>query len=120
MLLKALRVWSPWSPAEGLRWLTLVIVGPVVCLVAWLLAANEGVFGHQVKWAALSMGGFLVVAYADVIWLLRARWSIVQRRQRLFPDEPVPATRSAAPDTGRAALVVAGDGLDHFHLPDCP
>jgi hypothetical protein len=119
MLLKALRAWSPWSPGEGLQWGAILIVGHIVCLVAWWLVSREAGFQHQARWAALSMAGFVVVAYADVSWLLRARWAVLQRRRSLLPDEePTTVTAFVAPT--QEGIVVLGEGLDHFHRPDCP
>jgi hypothetical protein len=124
MLLKALRAWSPWSPGEGLQWGAVLAVGHILCLVAWWLVSREAGFQHQARWAALSVAGFVVVAYADVSWLLRARWAVIQRRRSLLPDEPgdprgtVAVTAAIAP--AQPSGVVLGEGLDHFHRPDCP
>jgi hypothetical protein len=123
MLLKGLRSWSPWAPGEGLQWGAILAVGHILCLVAWWLVHREAAFQHQARWAALSVAGFIVVAYADVSWLLRARWSIIQRRRSLLPDEPVVVERavsaSASVPSRSDAVVVFAEGLDHFHRPDC-
>jgi hypothetical protein len=119
VLIKALRAWSPWAPGEGLQWGVFLALGHVLCLVAWWLVSREAGFNHQARWAALGVAGFVVVAYADVSWLLRARWAVMQRRRRLLPDSPpdsVPAAVVGLVGSG----VVVGEGLVHFHRPDCP
>jgi hypothetical protein len=118
MLLKALRAWSPWSPGEGLQWGAVLVVGHILCLVAWWLVSREAGFQHQARWAALSVAGFVVVAYADVSWLLRARWAVIQRRRSLLPDDPDKPVAVTVP--AQSGGVLLGEGLDHFHRPDCP
>jgi hypothetical protein len=117
VLIKALRAWSPWAPGEGLQWGVSLALGHVLCLVAWWLVSREAGFNHQARWAALSVAGFVVVAYADVSWLLRARWAVMQRRRRLLPDAAPEAAVVASPV---GVGVVVGEGLVHFHRPDCP
>jgi hypothetical protein len=121
---RALRAWSPWAPGEALRWAAMGIAGHAMWVVAMVSAQHEASFGHQMKWVTLGAGGFVVAAYADLTWLLRARWAIQQRRQALLPDiEGAVATAVAAgapvERTGTDA-VVAGTGFDRFHQADCP
>jgi hypothetical protein len=117
VLIKALRAWSPWAPGEGLQWGVFLVLGHGLCLVAWWLASREAGFDHQAGWAALAVGGFVVVAYGDVSWLLRARWAVMQRRRRLLPDAVDFPVSVSVPVGGG---VVVGEGLVHFHRPDCP
>jgi hypothetical protein len=111
----ALRAWSPWSPADALRWLVVGLVGHAIAVAAWFLAANEDTLDGQVPWASLAVAGFAVAAYADITWLLQARFAILQRRAGLLPND---LPRAAAP-TG-ADVLVAGPGLARFHRASCP
>lgn len=117
-----LRAWSPWSPADGLRWLVISVVGLLLVLVAWWLSANQETLASQVGWAALATAGFAVVAYANVSWVLHARFSIIQRRERLLPTarpETLPVTTAEHTDAGDEPLV-GGVGLERYHRASCP
>jgi hypothetical protein len=114
--MKSLRAWSPWGPAESVRWVAIAVVGNLTCVVAWWLAHREAAFDHQVRWVAVAIAGFIVAAYGDVSWLLRARWTVIQRRSILLPDDVAVAEGAVAV----AGAVLAGPGLDRFHRPACP
>jgi hypothetical protein len=112
----ALRAWSPWSPADAVRWLVIGLLGHILAVVAWFLAANEDTLDGQVPWVSLAVAGFALAAYADLTWLLQARFAIVQRRVRLLPgDVPRPPVAAVADGT-----IVGGPGLVRFHRPSCP
>lgn len=114
-----LRAWSPWSPADALRWLVVGVIGHVAAAVAWWLTANEETLDGQVPWASLAVAGFAVAAYADVTWLLQARFAMLQRRERLLPADlpvaPVPEVTGSERDA-----LVGGAGLGRFHRAACP
>jgi len=115
MLVRALRTWSPWSPADAIRWAVVAVTGHVLWIAGWWLAHREAVFGDQIRWATLAVAGFVIAAYSDVSWLLRARWAILRRREALFPSvETLPV------ELAGGELVVAGPGRDRFHTPSCP
>jgi hypothetical protein len=116
---RLLRAWSPWAPADALRWLVVGVIGHAAAVVAWFGAAHQLTLDAQVPWASLAVAGFAVAGYADITWLLHARFALVQRRERLLPTE-LPATVAlSAGETGPEALV-AGPGLARFHRASCP
>jgi hypothetical protein len=119
MYLRLLRRWSPWSPAESLRWAALGVFGLAAWIVAWWSAAHKASFNDQIPWATVAVAGFILVAYADVTWLLRARNAIVQRREALLPADP-PSLATVVPLAVASGSVVGGPGLDRFHRADCP
>ena len=112
MIDRSLRAWSPWAPADAIRWAAVAVVGHGLWFAGWWLAHRQAVFGDQVRWATLAVAGFIVAAYADVSWLLRARWSIVQRRRALLADDP-------EVEDVTAERLVAGPGRDRFHRAGC-
>jgi hypothetical protein len=113
---EALRAWSPWSPADALRWAVVGVLGHGMAVVAWYLATHEDTLDGQVPWASLAVAGFAMAAYADVTWLLQSRFAILQRRARLLPDDVPLAAASAVDDS----TFVGGPGLGRFHRPSCP
>jgi hypothetical protein len=114
-----LRRWSPWSPADALRWIAVGLVGYVVAALGWWFASREAALDDQVGFAALGVGGCALVAYANITWLLQGRFAIVQRHRQLLSDVIAPVSKpfdhADADDDG----VVAGPGLALFHRPDC-
>ena len=118
-VVRALRAWSPWAPGEAIRWVVAGLAGHVVWFAGFWLARYEASFGGQIKWATLAAGGFVLAAYADITWLLRARWAILQRRAALLPDLEVVASTVIVAAEPSVPLVVAGAGLARFHRPDC-
>jgi hypothetical protein len=102
-----------------LRWAALGVIGVAAWIVAWWSAAREASFNDQIPWATVAVAGFIVVAYADVTWLLRARTAIVQRREALLPADP-PSPATVFPLAVAGEVVVGGPGLDRFHSADCP
>jgi hypothetical protein len=111
---KAARAWSPWSPAEAARWAAVGLAAHATVLIAWWLVHREASFDHQVRWVALGVAGFIVAAYGDVSWLLRARGMILDRRRTLLPDPTI-----ASAPISLVTTVVAGPDLGLFHRPDC-
>jgi hypothetical protein len=116
MVARILRILSPWSPAEALRWLVIGVGGILVWAIAWWFSHREAAFAHQLQWVTLGIAGFIVVAWADVTWLMKARSSIVERRKLLLAD----VVGAAAPLTeAYGGSLVAGPGLVNFHRSDC-
>lgn len=113
-----LRAWSPWSPADALRWLVVGVIGHLAAVLAWFLAANEETFDGQVPWASLAVAGFVIAGYADITWLLQARFALLQRRERLLPFEVAAAAPNPAVEHDDHTLV-AGPGLARFHRSTC-
>jgi hypothetical protein len=117
-----LRAWSPWSPADGLRWVAVGALGHVLVLVAWWLTASEEAFDAQVRWATLATAGFAIVSYADISWVLHARFSLIQRREALLPTVPIvnPPVMGSADAEGNDDRLVGGAGLGRYHRASCP
>lgn len=115
-----LRAWSPWSPADGLRWLFVSALGHVLVLVAWSLTAGQETFDSQVGWATLATAGFAVVAYADISWVLHARFTLIQRREKLLPNAPVETISVMASVNAANERLVGGVGLERYHRSSCP
>jgi hypothetical protein len=118
MYVRLLRQWSPWSPADALRWALLGVLGTAVAVLAWWAVAHEPAFDHQVGWSSIGVAGFILAAYADVSWLLRARNAILARREAILPADDL-VLAAAIPSTAATAIIVGGPRLERFHRADC-
>ena len=110
-----LRAWSPWSPADALRWVVVGAIGHLAVAAGWWLAANEERLDDQVLWGSVAVAGLAVAGYADITWLLQGRFAILRRRERLLPAE-APLVEVAVGDHD---ALVAGPGLGRFHRATC-
>jgi hypothetical protein len=116
-----------WRPEDVLRWSGLAAVGAVMTVTGWYLSAGEVSYRHQTGAIDLAISGCVVAAAAHVVWLMRGRRAIGERRRRVL-GEPVSAPLATSvfaqwPYEGRrprSAVIVGGDGLRHFHRSDCP
>ena len=113
-------VGSPWEAEDLLRTLGLSLVGVALAGVAWYQSEQHDVLADQVRWANLSVGGFVVGSYAAVGWLLRGRRAVGRRQRALLAFvRPLPLDRAEVVRLASTDLV-AGDGLRYFHLAACP
>lgn len=115
MITRFLRTWSPWAPADTIRWMVIWLVGIILWAFAWWFSAAESNFFDQTRWISLAVAAFLLVAWGEISWLMRARASVVQRELRLF--DSFEQQDLAAPPS--EVFLVAGNGLLHFHRSDC-
>jgi hypothetical protein len=112
-------------------------VGGVVIVVAWYICSGDASFNRQIGPLDAAVGGAVLAGLGNVMWLMRGRRAIGERRRALLPD-PVEAaiapvrvgpsagevaTGAWADDGGPAArdpeLFVAGQGLVRFHRAEC-
>lgn len=114
-----LRTWSPWSTTDAARALAIAAAGHVVWAVSWWMATQERAFERQMPAMNVAAVGFVIVAYAEVSWLLRSHRRIVDRRRRLLADDAFGAARTAADGLPGPDGVVAGPGLGLYHTRGC-
>lgn len=114
---RLLRVVSPWSGADAVRWFALLVVAHAVWAAGVLLPTTGDEFNDRITPVNLAVVGFIIAAYADVSWLVGGRARIVRRRRALLPDLTLAAPPSA-PGQGEGQLV-AGPHLDLFHRSTC-
>jgi hypothetical protein len=118
---RLLRAMSPWAPAETFRLAAVSALGVLLVGLAWWAAHREAAFGRQVRWATVAVSGLVIAGFGIVSWLMRARWTIMQRRESLVPDELVRRSRVRdRGDAGAVANVVVGTGSRLFHRHECP
>jgi hypothetical protein len=109
--------WSPWSGAEALRWAALAVAGHVICGAGWWMVHQRSTFDGRITPIEIAVLGLVLVIFADVSWLLRARFALLTRRRALLDDMvDEPAAVIASPP----AVVVGGSGLERYHRPSCP
>jgi hypothetical protein len=113
------RAMSPWAPAETVRLAAVSALGVMLVGLAWWAAHREVALGRQVRWATVAASGLVIAGFGIVSWLMRARWTIMQRRESLVPGTLVRGVR----DSGEACAtsnVVVGPGSHLFHRHGCP
>jgi hypothetical protein len=118
---RLLQAMSPWAPAETMRLATVSILGVLLVCLGWWAAHREVALGRQVRWATLAVSGLIICGYGIVSWLMRAHWSIMQRRESLLPDTVVrrPDVSPDLPHTNGTAAVIVGPGGRLFHRHGC-
>jgi hypothetical protein len=94
-------------------------------VVAWWNASGRPFFDKQVPVAVVAIGGLLIALWGHVVWILRGRQAIGERRLRFLPDVVETASPGAVPGTAPGTtpgmpLLVAGAGLRRYHHPSCP
>jgi len=116
---RLLRAMSPWAPAETLRLAAVSALGVLLVGLAWWAAHEEAALGRQVRWATLAVSGLVIAGFGIVSWLMRARWTIMQRRESLVPDRMVRRVRNPR-NAYAPPNVVIGPGSRLFHRHECP
>jgi hypothetical protein len=108
------------------RWVALWVVGTVMLIVGWYLAAGDATFQAQIAPTDLAVAGAVVVSMANVLWILRGRRVIGERMHRLLaPLAEISAIRARSLELQSmlptdSAILVAGIGMEHFHRSTCP
>ncbi len=122
--------WSPgesrpapplWRPEDVLRSMALITAGFVMCAVGWYLASGETNYRHQIGPANLALGGLIVAGIGHVVWAMRGRRAIAERRRRLLGEPAlVPLASNVSYERTQSSVIVAGEGMRHYHRSDCP
>ena len=116
---------TPWSVEDLLRWLLLFGAGAVMCVVGWYLSAGDTRFGSQIGPLDLAVSGTVLASIGHSVWLLRGRRTIGERRLRLLGDAEgrrllSSSDRESPVDlSDETEVLVAGDGMSHFHREYC-
>jgi hypothetical protein len=118
-----------WSAEDFIRWALGVGAGGIVIVVAWYVCSGDATFGRQIGPVDVAVGGVVFAGLGNVMWLLRGRRALGERRRALLPDMAAigEATGpSAEADVGAAGsagvetdLFLGGEGMVRFHRPDC-
>ena len=113
---------EPWSRGHFVRLAVLVVLGGVVCALAWNGTATRSRLEDQTAWVALGVAGLLMAAVAQVTWLRSGRRAVaVHSAQTQASVAALIRDRIAAPSTPRSASgFVAAEGMAHFHRRECP
>lgn len=116
--MRAARLWSPWAPADAVRWAAWATVGHVLVVAMWIAnMATAPELSRRVGLLTIAVGGFIIVAFADIAWLMRARWGIRSHRTRVLAELFALVHDGEASD---ADTLVAGPTQNLFHRADCP
>jgi hypothetical protein len=126
-----------WSADEFMRWVLAIGAGGIVIGVSWYVCAGDASFNAQIGPLDAAVAGLVLCGLGNVMWLMRGRRLLGERRRALLPDvvaavstgagslRPVSgvpvgaADAEAAAASGESALFVAGAGMVRFHRPDC-
>ncbi len=119
----------PWSAEDLIRWVLGLGAGGIVIVVSWYVCSGDATFSRQIGPVDAAVGGLVLAGLGNVMWLLRGRRALGERRRALLPDiaDFIEATERSAeaevPAAGSAAsegdLFVGGEGMVRFHRPDC-
>jgi hypothetical protein len=117
-----------WAAEDLIRLVLALGVGAVVVVVAWYICSGDASFNRQIGPLDAAVGGLVFAGLGNVMWLLRGRRALGERRRALLADVAdtvisprsitgVPGAGTVADDVG---VFVAGDGLLRFHHANCP
>jgi len=104
----------PWTEEQLAQLLVLHIVSLVGILASWYGAAHVGSMSGRMLWLNLAIGGLVVAALGDAMWLLRLRRSVTARRVSLLIIAP-----HGEPSRSEGRLVVV-KGMTRYHRETCP
>jgi hypothetical protein len=119
-----------WGAEDLIRWVLGVGAGGIVIVVAWYVCSGDATLNRQIGPLDAAVAGLVFAGLGNVMWLLRGRRALGERRRALLPDL-VPRDgaigHSADAHVGGAGsagvegdLLVGGEGMMRFHRPDCP
>lgn len=110
-----LRVLAPWDPIEAVRWIGVGAVGCLLTVAGWIWTAHTVAMNDAVTPMNVCIAGFIVCAYANLSFVVRARRTNTARRIDLLRLPTPHAERGAATS---ASWVVAA-GSPPYHAADC-
>jgi hypothetical protein len=116
-----------WAAEDFIRLVLALGVGGIVVGVAWYICSGDASFNQQIGPLDAAVGGLIFAGGGNVMWLLRGRRALGERRRALMPD-PEAAILVVVPDrqvstaglADPSDLLLAGDGLVRFHRATCP
>jgi len=114
---------APWVARDLVRLIGFVVVGAVGCAVAWTGASAHAELSDQKGWIALGVTALAVAVAGQWLWLRQGRRAVAAHATRVLGEAAAlaPAGSPAAPVmASEADQLVAADGLNRFHRPDCP
>jgi hypothetical protein len=120
---------SLWSAEDVTRGVLALAAGGIIIVVSWYVCSGDANFNHQIGPLDAAVGGMVLVGLGNVMWLLRGRRAVGERRRVLLSD-PVTASSGSvgtvrnvsdlsANDADADEFFLAGKGLLYFHRPEC-
>jgi len=113
---------EPWSRGHVVSLAVIVALGGVACALAWNGTSTRSQLDDQTPWIAVGVGGFLVAAAAQVVFLRQGRRAVLAHGVEVQASvASLVQVRTAAPSQpGSATGLVAAEGIAHFHRSECP
>jgi hypothetical protein len=118
-----------WSAEDVTRGVLVLAAGGIIIAVSWYVCSGDASFNHQIGPLDAAVSGMLLAGLGNLMWLMRGRRVVGERRRALLPDpemvaiEPVGTVRKvsdlSAQSNDAKKLFLAGEGLVHFHRPEC-
>jgi hypothetical protein len=124
-----------WSAEDLIRLVLAVGTGGIVLVVSWYVCSGDASFNLQFGPLDVAVAGLVVAGLGNVMWLLRGRRAVGERRRALLPDPVIAAVIGSVGETRRRLtgsgvdeirsagveqeLLVAGEGLVRFHRSGC-
>jgi hypothetical protein len=114
---------EPWGRAQVAGVACTNVIGILAVMASWHRASGLGRTAAQTNWITVAVGGAVLVAAANGLWLLAARRAIVRRTggvvaevSRLRPA----GFREVDVDAAERWLPVATVAMRWYHRPGCP
>lgn len=101
---------TPWTRLDAATTALLIAVGALLWTIGWYRVANKPSMGDQIAPLNLTVVGLAVIGAGQVLWFLRGRRIIDERRRALLGDEPAPVAADAPAD---GELFTGAYGLYH-------
>jgi hypothetical protein len=117
-----------WGADDVIRYVLAIGAAGVAVVVSWYICSGDDSFNRQIGPLDAAVAGLVLAGLGNVLWLLRARRAVGERRRALLgePRAEVFALGSvggkegvAGPVAVESDLFVAGEGMARFHRPGC-
>jgi hypothetical protein len=118
-----------WGAEDLIRLVLTLGVGAIVVVVSWYVCSGDASFNRQIGPLDAAVGGMVFAGLGNVMWLLRGRRALGERRRMLLSDVASVAIKTPSAMTGSSVILsvpddadrfVAGEGLVRFHRASCP
>lgn len=112
----------PWSDGDILAVSAGTAIGLVAIVAAWHGVSGAAAVTSQAGWLNLAVGGAVISAIGNALWLLRGRRAVGDRRRQLISIGPASIDMPApgSPDvTTPLGMPVRVEGMHRIHRADC-
>jgi hypothetical protein len=120
----------PWRDGDVVMVSATALAGLVASTAGWFGSGGAAYVARQAIWLNLAVVGFVIFAIGNVLWLMRLRRAVTDRRVSLVALDPMDvAMTDDSAGVSHQPVTVAGTsvpqavrvpGMSRVHHPDCP